>query len=81
MQHAPFVHLHVHTQYSLLDGGIRLKDLFERAQAFKLPAVAMTDRDGLYGAARFVRACQREGVAPILGASITVRASEESLSI
>ncbi|MBI5582944.1 MAG: DNA polymerase III subunit alpha, partial [Deltaproteobacteria bacterium] len=72
MQHAPFVHLHVHTQYSLLDGGIRLKDLFERAQAFKLPAVAMTDHGNLFGVVDFYKQAGKAGVKPIIGCEVYV---------
>jgi DNA polymerase-3 subunit alpha len=72
MQHAPFVHLHVHTQYSLLDGGIRLKDLFEKAQAFKLPAVAMTDHGNLFGVVDFYKQARKAGVKPIIGCEVYV---------
>ena len=72
---APFVHLDVRSCFSLKEGAFTTEQLAARAAANDIPAVAMTDRDGLYGAARFVRACEAEGVRPILGASITVRAS------
>jgi DNA polymerase-3 subunit alpha len=72
MQHAPFVHLHVHTQYSLLDGGIRLKKLFERAQAFKLPAVAMTDHGNLFGVVDFYKQARKAGLKPIIGCEVYV---------
>ena len=72
---APFVHLDVRSCFSLKEGAFTTEQLAARAAANDMPAVAMTDRDGLYGAARFVRACEAEGVRPILGASITVRAS------
>ena len=59
----------------LVEGGrVHARAAGARAAELGMPAVAMTDRDGLYGAARFVRACEREGVRPILGASLTVRA-------
>jgi error-prone DNA polymerase len=70
-----FVHLDVRSCFSLKEGAFTPEQLAARAAAHTMPAVAMTDRDGLYGAARFVRACDAEGVRPILGASITVRAS------
>jgi error-prone DNA polymerase len=69
----PFVHLDVRTCFSLKEGAFTPEQLARRAAELGMPAVAMTDRDGLYGAARFVRACQREGVQPLLGASLTVR--------
>lgn len=70
-----FVHLDVRSCFSVKEGAFTPEQLAATAASCGMPAVAMTDRDGMYGAARFVRACQREGVAPILGASITVRAS------
>src|SRR6187200_409659 len=72
---APFVHLDVRSCFSLKEGAYTPEQLVARAAALDMPAVALTDRDGLYGAARFVAACQREGIRPILGASLTVRAS------
>jgi error-prone DNA polymerase len=69
-----FVHLDVRSCFSLKEGAFTPEQLARRAAELGMPAVALTDRDGLYGAARFVRACQQEGVRPILGASLTVRA-------
>ena len=46
----PFVHLHVHTEYSLLDGAIRTKDLARKVSGWEVPAVAMTDHEAMYGA-------------------------------
>jgi len=68
-----FVHLDVRSFFSLKDGAFSPEDLARRAAELGMPAVALTDRDGLYGAARFVAACQRHGVLPILGATLTVR--------
>ena len=58
------------------EGAFTPEQLARRAAELGMSAVAMTDRDGLYGAARFVRACEQEGVRPLLGASLTVRASQ-----
>ena len=69
-----FVHLDVRSCFSLKEGAFTPEQLVTRAAAVGMPAVTLTDRDGLYGAARFVAACAREGVRPVLGASITVRA-------
>ncbi len=69
-----FVHLDVRSCFSLKEGAFTPERLAARAVELGMPAVAMTDRDGLYGAARFVRACEHEGVTPLLGASLTVRA-------
>src|ERR1700712_1224354 len=69
----PFVHLHVASGYSLRHGASTPQALVERAAELGQPALALTDRDGLYGAVRFVRACQREGIAPLLGVDLAVR--------
>jgi DNA polymerase-3 subunit alpha len=53
MAAAEFVHLHVHTAYSLLDGAIRIPDLVERVQELKMPAVAITDHGTLFGVLNF----------------------------
>ena len=67
MLHSDFVHLHVHTQYSLLDGACLIKDLVEAARRMKMPAVAMTDHGNMFGAIEFYQACMRNGVKPIIG--------------
>src|SRR5438067_1079430 len=66
------VHLHVHSNYSLLDGGSTVQALVERARATGMRALALTDRDGLYGAVRFHQAATAAGVRPILGAEMTL---------
>lgn len=63
----PFVHLHVHTQYSLLDGASRIPELVKRAKALGQSAIAITDHGVMYGVIDFYRACQAEGIKPILG--------------
>src|ERR687898_2592512 len=68
-----FVHLDVRSYFSLKEGVFSPEALARRAAELQMPAVALADRDGLYGTARFVDACEREGVRPILGASLTVR--------
>src|SRR3954447_4964237 len=70
----PFVHLDVRSCFSLKEGAFTPEQLANRAAALGMPAVALTDRDGLYGAERFVAACAEAGIRPILGASVTVRA-------
>ncbi|MFW5474750.1 DNA polymerase III subunit alpha [Knoellia sp. CPCC 206450] len=62
-----FVHLHVHTEYSMLDGAARIGDLFTRAAELGMPALAMTDHGYLYGAHEFWRKAQGTGVKPIIG--------------
>src|SRR4030066_1124381 len=72
MKHADFVHLHVHTQYSLLDGTIRLDDLFQKAKAYQMPAVAMTERGYLYGTIDFYKHAYKYGIKPIIGCEMYV---------
>ncbi|MBI1952564.1 MAG: DNA polymerase III subunit alpha [Candidatus Omnitrophica bacterium] len=67
MKHADFVHLHVHSQYSLLDGACRLDELAEAAKRHRMPALAITDHGNLFGAIEFYEACLKAGVKPIIG--------------
>lgn len=67
---APFVHLHVHTEYSLLDGACRVKDLVGQAAKFGMPALALTDHGNLYGAIEFYQACSKAGIKPIIGCEV-----------
>jgi DNA polymerase-3 subunit alpha len=67
-----FVHLHLHTEYSLLDGSIRMKELMKKAAEYKMPAVAMTDHGNLFGAIEFYQEAQRAGVKPIIGCEVYV---------
>lgn len=62
-----FVHLHLHTQYSLLDGAIKIKDLAERAQAYGYRAVAITDHGNLFGLLEFYKTLKEKGIKPLLG--------------
>ncbi len=70
MKHADFVHLHVHTQYSLLDGACHLERLVDKAAQFKLPALSITDHGNLYGAIKFYRLCMNKGIKPIIGCEV-----------
>ena len=72
MTHSDFVHLHLHTQYSLLDGTIRLDDLFKRAKQYQMPAVAMTDHGNLYGVIDFYKQAYKYGIKPIIGCELYV---------
>jgi len=65
-----FVHLHLHTEYSLLDGMCRAEEVAARAAKLGMPAVAMTDHGNLFGAIEFYQACTKAGVKPILGCEI-----------
>jgi len=67
MLHADFVHLHLHTNYSLLDGACRISPLVKRATELKFPAMAMTDHGNLFGAIEFYDACTKAGIKPIIG--------------
>ena len=67
-----FVHLHVHTEYSLLDGACRIRDLARRAKELGQTALAVTDHGVMYGAVSFYRACLAEGVRPIIGCEVYV---------
>lgn len=73
-----FVHLNIRSYFSLKDGAFSPEDLARRAAGLGMGEVALTDRDGLYGATRFTAACAREGVRPILGATLTVRVAGEA---
>jgi len=70
----PFVHLHLHSQYSLLDGAIKIQPLFARARALGMPAVALTDHGNLFGAVEFYEQAHRAKVKPILGCEVYVAA-------
>ncbi len=72
MQHANFVHLHLHTQYSLLDGAIRHDDLFKLAREYKMPALAMTDHGNMFGAIEFYEKASHYGIKPIIGCEVYV---------
>ncbi len=72
MQHAEFVHLHVHSEYSLLDGAARLEKLVQKAKDLRFPAIALTDHGNMFGAIDFYLAAQKAGVKPILGCELYV---------
>jgi DNA polymerase-3 subunit alpha len=72
MSAADFVHLHLHTEYSLLDGACRLDRLMERAAELKFPALAITDHGVMCGAIDFYQAAKRAGIKPILGCEMYV---------
>ena len=69
MPHAPetFVHLHNHTEFSLLDGASRINAMVARAAELEMPALALTDHGVMYGAIHFYKACKQAGIKPILG--------------
>src|SRR3989338_9553668 len=65
-----FVHLHLHTQYSLLDGAIKIPTLIERAKFFEMPAIGVTDHGNLFGALEFYSAAKKQGIKPIIGCEV-----------
>jgi DNA polymerase-3 subunit alpha len=69
---ASFVHLHTHSQFSLLEASSRIKDLVKTAASFGMPALALTDSANLYGAVDFYNTCKAHGIKPIIGAEIAV---------
>lgn len=68
----PFIHLHLHSAYSLAEGAIRIKDLVKRCKYNSMPAVAVTDTNNLFGALEFAMAAVEEGVQPIIGSQLTM---------
>ena len=71
MKNANFVHLHLHSVFSFLDSTCQLDRLVARVAELGMPAVAITDHDGVYGAVRFYRAAREAGIKPILGIELT----------
>src|SRR5881227_2791380 len=69
---APFVHLHVHSEYSILDGACRIPALAARAAEFGMPAVALTDHGSLAGAVELYREAGKHGVKPLVGCEVYV---------
>jgi DNA polymerase-3 subunit alpha len=67
-----FVHLHLHSQYSLLDGAIKFEDLFQLAKEFGMEAVALTDHGNLFGAYEFYKHAKESGIKPIIGCELYV---------
>ena len=72
MEHVPFVHLHVKSEFSLLGASCRISTLVQRAHALKMPALALTDNGNLFGAVQFYRQCRAVGLKPVLGCELNV---------
>ncbi|MCX5801077.1 MAG: DNA polymerase III subunit alpha [Candidatus Eisenbacteria bacterium] len=72
MEHCKFVHLHNHTEYSLLDGACRIGDLVNAAKAYGMPALAITDHGNMFGAIEFYDKATRAGIKPLLGCEVYV---------
>jgi DNA polymerase III subunit alpha len=76
----PFVHLHVHSEYSILDGACRIPALAVRAAEFGMPAVALTDHGSLAGAVQLTKAAAKEGIKPVIGCEVYVADDRRSLT-
>ena len=72
MEHSNFVHLHVHSQYSLLDGAIRFEEAFDLAKKYRMNALALTDHGNMFGAVEFYQMAIRHGIKPIVGCEVYV---------
>lgn len=68
----PFIHLHVHTEYSLLDGAARIKKLIDTVKSYDMPAVAITDHGNMYGVIAFYKECKAKGIKPIIGCEVYI---------
>src|SRR5438128_1167754 len=78
MAHAGFVHLRVHSAYSLSEGAIKLKDLIGLCRKAAMPAVATTDTSNLFGALEFASYAAEAGIQPIMGCKLAIRREGES---
>jgi DNA polymerase-3 subunit alpha len=72
MAASPFVHLHCHTDYSLLDGACEISQLMDTAAAQQMPAIAMTDHGNLFGAVQFYNTAKAKGIHPVIGCEVYV---------
>src|SRR5438309_842122 len=72
MAPSDFVHLHVHSEYSILDGACRIPDLVSRAAEFEMPAVSLTDHGSMAGAVQLWKATRETGVKPVIGCEVYV---------
>ncbi len=71
-----FTHLHVHTEYSLLDGSTRIKELPKKVKELGMDSIAITDHGNMFGAIQFYKACKDEGVKPIMGCEVYVSSTD-----
>jgi len=69
---SPFVHLHVHTEYSLLDGAIRIDRMLEKSKALGMDSVAITDHGNMFGVVDFFDRATKAGIKPIIGCEVYV---------
>ena len=74
---ASFVHLHLHSEYSLVNGMVRLPDLIDQTLQNQMPAVALTDINNLYGAVKFFNKCMAQGIKPIIGTEVYIENTDK----
>ncbi len=75
-----FVHLRLHTEYSLIDSVVRVPELMDAVAAARMPAVALTDQNNLFAMIKFYRAALARGVQPIIGVDLLLREPDEPLA-
>ncbi|MGV6852303.1 MAG: DNA polymerase III subunit alpha [bacterium] len=73
----PFIHLHLHSEYSMVDSTIRIPQLVKAARQQGMGALALTDQNNLFAAIKFYKACEKEGIKPIIGADLWLEVDEE----
>jgi DNA polymerase-3 subunit alpha len=73
----PFIHLHLHTEYSLVDGTVRIQPLVDKVRELGMPAVAVTDQQNLFALVKFYRAAEAAGIKPIIGADVMLNSPED----
>ncbi|MEZ5101520.1 MAG: DNA polymerase III subunit alpha [Thermoleophilia bacterium] len=76
----PFVHLHVHSEYSILDGACRIKDLCARAAELEMPSVALTDHGSLAGTVELYKEARKQGVKPVIGCEVYVADDRKAMT-
>ena len=76
MRNSNFIHLRVHSAYSLLEGAIKLPELISLCERHRMPAVALTDSGNLFGALEFALAASKSGIQPIIGCQLLVKRPE-----
>src|SRR5690554_960295 len=74
---AGFIHLRVHSEFSLNDSTVRIKELIGRTAEFGMPAIALTDQSNMYALVKFYTGCLKAGIKPILGADLWIENPED----
>ena len=78
MSHPSYIHLRLHTEYSLLDGILRIKDLCRAAFEDRMPAIAVTDLGNLFGMVKFFKEARKHGIKPIIGCDVWVSSAKHA---